>query len=265
MKNKKSGLDNENIKNNDKIKKETRGINKKNVDINCENQNKVLSSLKEYFVYYKKNIKKTHLVIYVLLLLVLFLSINFCMSNINLTNIAKDTIVNGGALQTISKVTILKSIVNEALPLVFIVVLAGITPYAYLSVLGFLIPYTLAAKIANMFAMSYQTSNLIFASVGSAIELFGYALAIAIGVYYCKFSTKRFKYSQRRAFGIKDVKKGIYTLKKDEKKLEKLEKENLQKDSEFANLNVKIPYKQIVISFVVSFVIVAIGILITAI
>lgn len=228
-----------------------------------KNTNLVASNmLKNYFKFYNDNIKRKHAIIYIISMIIFFILLSFFISNIdvtqNLNNISQDA-----ANQ--EKINIVKIIFEQKIPLMFLIIFAGITPYVYIPVLGMLNSYTLATSIINIFGKTNNNLNLIFSSLGSIIQLFGTALAIATGIYYCTLATKRSKYNKITQLGVNDIKRNIYQLTKNEKKLNELEQKIENQKIEKEKLNVKIPYINLIISGIISSIIVIIGTIISGI
>lgn len=250
-------------KNNNKVansvnnKKRKKSLNKKNTD------NKIIKMLSEYKEFYKENLKRKHIIMYFVLLVIFFVSLMFLLNNLNVENVVKQIVETGGKAKILESSSFINTILKENISVIFVILLAGITPYFYLPVIGSFIAYNFALKISMMYIGSINIITLTFTSLGMIIEMFGYALAIAMGIYFCKNSTMRFKYMQSGGFSFDDVKKGIFEIKKDEKNLEKINKKMLEKKEKMEKNNVKIPYKELFITFCISFVIVLIGTIFT--
>ena len=97
--------------------------------------------------------------------------------------------------------------------------------------------------------------NALLCSIVALFIAIAYSLCIATGIHYCVLSAKKFNYSQKKGFKFNDFKMAIYKLRKEEKKLEELEKKNKIEMEKAEKLNVKVPYIKYVISFAISFII----------
>lgn len=250
--------------------------NKENVKVeNVENikkvneiektSNKILKILKEYYVFYKENLKKTHIIMYIISLLILFITLNFLISSIDTNETVKQFVESGGKSVVQQNENVIKTIFTEKIPVVFLILLAGITPYFFIPILGMLVVYDLAGEIATMYTMAHEISNLMIMSFGVIVQILGISLAITMGMFFCRISTKRFKYIQFRGFSLDDLKRGIYEIKKDEEKLKKLENKVKLKQEALEKCNVNIPYKNLVVTFFISTILVVIGTLISSI
>ena len=204
-----------------KNNKRTKKI-KKNIDLS---KVPVLKFFNEFLREYNDKLKKQHIIIYVICLVLFFIFLAFKISNINVT---QNFELVSGALNTSDK-TVLLSLLKESVISIFLVIFAGITPFIHLPVLGFAYPYVLAANIAEKFMITGSRIDIVFMTIGSIIQVISISLAITLGFYYCSFTTKKFRYSQRSGFGIDDLKRQVYTIRKNEESLEKLEIERQKK------------------------------------
>lgn len=217
-------------------------------------ENKFKNMIKHYLTFYKKNLRKKHIVVYILSLVVFtFFMVNF-ISNLSETN--KFLAQMDNVKETTN---IFSTIIKEKIPLVFLLIFSGITPFIYIPVIGIVgYPYILSVELINM-----STLNMIISTIGGVIQLFGISLAISAGIYYCTNSTKRFRYDQTSTFGIDDVKLQIYEATKKEDKLNKLKDKKQAKLEKREKLNVKIEYKALLFTTIVSTIIVVAAALIT--
>lgn len=218
----------------------------------------------DFHDFYKKNLYKKHLVIYVISLILFFIMLIYYTKLNNTTSdigeIIKSETENNILL---GKMANFKSIFTDKILLNFVLLLSGITPYIYIPAIGVLYSNALATNIVALFNNIASNMNPTFMTIGSIVQLFGVALTSAMGIYFCKISTKIFKYSQKVNFTFNDVKKEYYTIRKDDKKLEEALKKEEKRKEEIEKLNVKVPYKNIIISFIISSLIIIVGGLIT--
>lgn len=214
--------------------------------------------VKSYKKFYNENLKKKHIIIFVIMLIIFFIMLILFMNN--LSSIENEILGN----QAVEK-TFLQQLVKEKFALLGIIVLAGITPFFFLSVLGIFGSCTLALEICYAYLSSKSILLVIIGSIGCIIQIIAISLCVATGIYYCIQSTKKFRYNQHINFGLKDVKKAIYEIKKEEEKLKKLQEIQEKKAEDREKLNVKIPYINLVISFVISTIIITIGAIIVSI
>lgn len=255
--------DGKNIKNNLKNKESVN--NEKESKKNKKSNNKILIELKNYLLFYKENLKKIHIIIYLISLFLLLISFGYLISNIDISDVAKNLVNSGGKVEEIQRTGLVNLILKEKIPTTFFVLLAGITPYFYLPVIGLLNIYIFAVKIASIYTLSYNTASLILVVIGIIIQIFSISLSVSMGIYFCKISSKRFRYFQYRSFLFSDLKKNYYEIKKDEKKIKEIEEKIKAKREKIESDNVKIPYKELLITFCISSVIIVIGTLIAAI
>lgn len=236
------------------------------VQMERKSKNKFQEKMGEYFLYYKTNIKRKHLIVYIVSLLILFLMLNLFLSRTDV-NTSMKVATEGGTqvVQTMSWTQIGSALLKDKIPTVFLCVFAGITPFVYLSGIAFLYPYLLASNIATVYASSMQVGSIIVIVIGCIIQLIGISLAMATGFYYCSLSSKKFRYSQGKSFGSFNVKRQYYEMRREEEKLNALLEKEKAKQEKNEKLNVKVPYLNMAISFVISTIIVVIGTIIAAI
>lgn len=239
------------------IKKENIKKKNKKVKLN-KNYPKCIS---EFLEFYKENLRKKHIIVYVVSLVIFFVFLAMFISTIDVKAPLETVIENTQKSST----NVFSTIIKQTIPSVFLVIFAGITPFIYLPVIGFGYPYIIASDIAESFLMTTHTANIICMTFGGIIQIFAISLAMVAGFYYCGFSTKRFRYSQRSGFGMYNVKRQLYEIKKDDKKIAKLEEEKRKKDEKIEALNVSVPYKKLFYTFVVAAIIAIIGTIISAI
>lgn len=207
--------------------------------------------LKHYMKFYNENLRFKHIIITIIMLILFFIILNFTLNKYE--NIG----------QEIKNITTQKSILNmivkEKAPLAAIIIFAGITPFAFLSVLGMIYSYILASNLCRIYLVSKSVIVLIIGSVSAIIQIIGMGISIATGIYYCIQSSKKFRYSQYVSFGLKDVKSTYYQMRNNEEKLKELQEKEYKKAKKREKLNVKIPYINLIISFVITMVFLIIG------
>ena len=201
---------------------------------------KMKNVIKNYIQFYRKNLEKKHIIctIISIILFIIFL----------IVYIRKFSKLQNINYNPVSYFTNLK----EYILLSFIIIFAGITPYFFLSVLGFLSTYTIARKIAIMYVISNNLYMLIFYCIIAFVISFAYSLCIATGIYYCTLSSKKFTYSQKKGVNFNDLKISLYKLRKNEEKLKECEEKIEKKLKSIEKLNAKIPYLNLAISLSIS-------------
>lgn len=252
-------------KNVKKVKLNKKKVNNANKKHNNNVKNKLFEILKEYYLFYKENIKRKHIIIYIIALLIFFIIISF-----NLNNFSSENSVNEFANQITqiqeqnkAQESLHLKIAKEKLPLPLFIVFAGITPIIPISFVALIYPVQLATNLFLAFTFINNNLKLIPVSIGCIIQMFALALAIATGFYYYILSTKKYRYSNKMGFGIADIKREYYNIRKDKEKLEKLERIQAKKREKTETLNVKVPYKNLAITVIISTLILVIGAVIT--
>ena len=234
--------------------------NKKIKENTNKNDNVIISQLKDYFQFYNTKLKKKHIIVYVISLIIFFVFLSIFISSIDVTKQFSKIAEEASKTQVGTNIFI--QILKDDIFTVFLVIFAGITPFVYLPAIGFIYPYILAGDIAGLFS-SQGTVNLICTTLGCIIKIFGIALAMVSGFEYCKHTTKKFRYSQSSNFGVLDVKRHYYEIKNDEENVKKIDEQKTKKQEKQEKLNVKVPYKMLLYSFVISSVILIIGTIIS--
>ena len=207
----------------------------------------------EYKKFYDENLKFKHIVITIIMVILFFILLKFQLDGL-------ESVKNSSSVSSnLTAKTFWQAIVKDELLLNFIMIFAGLTPYIYVSVIGVFASYSLVLDFATAYVLNKGFFNVLIFGIGAIIQIVAYALSIATGMYFCKISTKRAKYSQVSFFGYTDFKKAIYQIRKDEKKVELMDEQKREKMEKREQYNVKVPYKMLAISFIISMIISTIG------
>lgn len=217
----------------DKVIKD--GVKIKNERCNKEkNRNSVL----EYLKFYNKELKKAHIICFFLMLIIYAYSVG--------------VIIDKEEIEFMEEVTKVAktNIILEKVVSVFLIVASGITPFVFIPIIGVIgVPMMLSANITNTsIIVTILTSAL------SILQMFFIALCVSVGMYFCRSSTKKFRYRQKTSFSLDDVIQQVYEIKKDQKKLEEFKKKRLLKAERQEKLNIKTKYKMILITFIISII-----------
>ncbi len=234
---------------NSQNKKVNKNSTKKSVNLKLEMNKKNI--IEEFKSFYTKNLKKLNIIMTIICII---LYVGSFITNMMAVS-GEVTLNSQVAPQS------LKDQIEYMFFLDLIVVIAGITPYFYISIFG----VSQAILIVNDMVLRHiygisMTSTLF---IGGFVQILGIAYCVAAGLYMCNLSTKKNKYYHQSDFNFSDIKRHVYEIKKDEKKLEEIEKQKVAKAKEMEKYNVKIPYKNMAIGVIISFVIQVVGILIT--
>ncbi len=209
----------------------------KNISKNKINSKKN-SKIKNYIEFYKKFIFKKHIICSAIFL-ILFITLLIIEFNkdIQIENVIIPSFFN--------------SLIRHKVYAGFVIIFAGIVPYFYMPILGFLFSSELVMSIISYYQMSSSIVGLILNILGGIIASLAYSYSMAVGLYYCSLSTKRFKYNQGKGFSFLDVKRSIANIRKNEDMIDKYNKEEKKRREKIEKFNVKIDYKNIAISFFV--------------
>ena len=216
--------------------------NVQNININMKSNNSFISQIKEL---YNKNLRKKHIICFIIMTIIFAIVFIY---NIHLYNSGSLTVPSDAVGNSFWNAT------KENFLISAVIIFAGITPYFFLSVIGF----AQAAVIVNDMVLRYAQGSSFLPTlfIGGIIQMIGFSLCIATGIYYCRLSTKKNKYYHHSDFSFDDMKKQIYEIRKDEKKVEQIEK---KKEEKFK----KIPYISFIFLGIIGFAISFVGLLIT--
>ena len=217
--------------------------------------------LKDYFKFYKTNLMKKHIIIYIICLAVFFLFIATFISRINSTPNIAELAENAKKISENSE-GIFLLILKRKIPLLFMIVFAGIVPYLFVPVMGIGSSYYLALDIVTNFNVLTGKSSVIPMCIGAIIQLIAVSLSVASGIKYTLISTKRWKYSRNQDYSILDFKMRLYEATNNKNKLKKAAKKKEEKLDKNEKNNVKVPYMYFLISLLLSVLIISIGTLI---
>lgn len=215
-----------------------------------------------YFKFYKEKLMRKHIIVYIICLVVFFVMIATLISKINSTpNIAE-------LAQKAKEVSedsngVFSLIITKKIPLIFMIILAGIAPYFFIPVIGIASSYSLACDIVTNFNVLTGKASVIPMCIGAIIQLIAVGLSVVTGIQYCLLSTKRWRYSRNQDYSMLDFKRTFYEATGNKKKLKEVAKKKEEKTAKNEKNNVTVPYGYFVISFLISTVIIAIGTIIS--
>ena len=214
--------------------------------------------IKDYFKFYKQKLMRKHIITYIICLILFFVIIAWLISKINSTPNIAELAQNAKIISENSK-GVFYLIISKKIPLIFMIIFAGIAPYFFIPVLGIGASYSLAVDIVTNFNVLTGKSSVIPMCIGAIIELIAVSLAIATGIEYCILSTKKWRYSRNQDYSMIDFKRTLYEATNNKKNLNEINKRKQEKDAKNEKNNVKIPYVYLFTSFVISVIVIAIG------
>ena len=233
--------------------KEKQQINKnaKKFKIDIKNSKDIWGNLLSF---YREHIMIIHAIVFVVALVLYAISFFTTFPKIKSGAVSVDPTSVAKGLGTMLR--------DNAL-LCFVIIFAGITPFCFLSIIGI----AQSALVVDQLALRYAlgSSFLATAFIGGLIEVIGVSLCVAVGIYYCRLSTKKNKYYHQSSFGMDDIKESFYDLRKDEKKMEELKKKREEKARKIQEANVKIPYFYFLLLGVLAYLVQVVGTLIAVI
>lgn len=217
--------------------------------------------LKDYFKFYKTNLMKKHIIIYIICLAVFFFFIATFISRIKATPNIAELAENAKKISENSE-GIFLLILKKKIPLLFMIIFAGIVPYLFVPVMGIGTSYYLALDIATNFNVLTGKSSVIPMCIGAIVQLIAVSLSVAVGIKYTLISTKRWRYSRNQDYSMLDFKMRLYEATNNKNKLKKATKKKEEKIEKNEKYNVKVPYMHLFISLLLSILIISIGALI---
>lgn len=232
--------------------------NKKEIETKEEKNINFKYIIKDYFKFYKQKLMRKHIITYIICLIVFFVIIAWLISKINSTPNIAELAENAKIISENSK-GVFSLIISKKIPLIFMIIFAGIAPYFFIPVLGIGASYSLAVDIVTNFNVLTGKSSVIPMCIGAIIELIAVSLAIATGVEYCILSTKKWRYSRNKDYSMLDFKRTLYEATNNKKKLNEINKRKQERDAKNEKNNVKIPYVYLLTSFAISVIVITIG------
>lgn len=251
-----------NVKGKDSKNKLNKKDENANVSDNKSSKFGIKNIMRGYFKFYKEKLMRKHIIVYIICLVVFFVMISTLISKINSTpNIAE-------LAQKAKEVSedsngVFSLIITKKIPLIFMIILAGIAPYFFIPVIGIASSYSLACDIVTNFNVLTGKASVIPMCIGAIIQLIAVGLSVATGIQYCLLSTKRWRYSRNQDYSMLDFKRTFYEATGNKKKLKEVAKKKEEKTAKNEKNNVTVPYGYFVISFLISTIIIAIGTIIS--
>lgn len=149
------------------------------MNIKSKNKNLVLK-------YYKENMLRKHLIIYIICMIVFGITFAYCLNNLGATTF----------LESIGHTVKFSTIIIEFFVFLILSVLLGFIPKIRLSVMCMIYSTRLASYVANILFMS--TYNKILVTVVAIISLFIISFTITIGMNMSKNITNRRKNESKK-------------------------------------------------------------------
>lgn len=249
-----------------KSKNSKNKLNKKdengNVSDNKSSKFDIKNIMKGYFKFYKEKLMRKHIIIYIICLVVFFVMIATLISKINSTPNIVELAQKAKEVSDASN-GVFSLIITKKIPLIFMIMLAGIAPYFFIPVIGIASAYSLACDIVTNFNVLTGKASVIPMCIGAIIQLIAVGLSVATGIQYCLLSTRRWRYSRNQDYSMLDFKRTFYEATDNKKKLKEVARKKEEKAAKNEKNNVTVPYGYFVISFLISVVIIAIGTIIS--
>lgn len=214
-------------------------INKKNNVKENKFKKYIFKNIVEFLKFYKVELRKTHIISYIISLIIFGLTVGALLtssSTMDFTNIGTE----------ISRI----NLIGEKTLIILLTIFSGVAPFFFIPIIGILLlPFNIAV---NMFDSNILVTTFMSAFV--IVQLFFTSLAVAAGIYYCRCSTKRYRYDHSTNYGIDDLKSQLLEISKNEKKIEAFRDKRIKKMEKREKLNIKIRYKMLLVSFIISII-----------
>lgn len=195
--------------------------------------------------FFNGNIKKKFLVLLIISVVLVILSTNF-MYPINKAEIITSNITAGGSGSLLVRQSLLE-ILKSKLMILGLTVIAGVVPYFFIPVLGFIgYVFTTGSEI-SMKLLGYGGISFSFITlISTVLDIVSISLVTSVGIYFTVVSTKSFTYSRVKRFTFLDLKLQVYEMLKKEDKI-KIVKDKIAKRIEKQEKNnVKVKYLEMI-------------------
>ena len=141
----------------------------KNINIKMNNDGNIIEQLKNI---YKKNLVKKHIILFFIMTIIF---VSYFIYNINLYKSGNISIPDGIVTNSFW------NMVKENFFICAVIIFAGITPYACISIIGIIQAALLVYDMILRYVYGSSTLPTLF--VGGIIEIIGFSLCIAAGLY----------------------------------------------------------------------------------
>lgn len=210
----------------------------------------------EYLDYYKNRLMKKNVIIFIISIILFSVLLGSYISNLHNEDFLEQIKNINLNEQSVSAIN---NFIKNKVPTIFIIILAGITPYFFISILGIFTSTQIANEILSVISVANNTGSMFFMCIGAMIQLVGFSLATSTGIHWCRIMTKRSRYFNGKENMFDNLRQEYYRLRNNNKKIEELKRKKKEKNIKNEKNNVKIPYKILLISFLFSCIIVFVG------
>lgn len=145
----------------------------------------------------------------------------------------------------VEKTSILGALKERGM-ILLLILLAGWVPYFYIPAISY-IAYVFMLS-GDLFLQMYTRGKgvaLMLNILPTFLDIATISIIAALGIYMCKFTTKKYKYTQRTSFSWIDVKIQLYQMTKKQDKYEEAVKKKEEKIKKMEENDVKIDYKNL--------------------
>ncbi len=201
----------------------------------------------------KENVLKSTIILAIIgIIATVLITLIFSFSDVNLLQEG----------QTVDKLSFLSTLKERAIILALILV-AGWVPYFYISAIAY---FAYIFMLSGDLLLNMELNGTIFTILVNVfpilIDIGTVAIIAAIGIYMCRFTSKKYKYAQRTSFSFLDVKIQFYEMTKKQEEYDKAVEKKKKKIEDMKKNDVKIDYLNV---FKIASVIVVLNLLICSI
>ena len=210
---------------------------RKKVENNKENKKITLKSyIRDFLIFLDKNIIKTTCILFVIAILLFAISLKGFVVNANSTDCVS------GCIDSIKMLPTFWS----KLQVVLVTVVAGLVPYIYAPVVGFL-GQTLVEvnELAYVIKDTGYFVGLIKAIVPMILNYITISLATALGMYICRAVTVGYKISNIKNMNITNFRIKVYEILQKEDKVKELTEKRDKKIKKLEDSKNKVNYLQV--------------------
>lgn len=202
----------------------------------------IKSYLRDFFVFVDKKLLKTTGILFVVAILLIAVSFK------PIVTVAIAGECEGGCTDS---VTLISNYWSN-LKMLLLTICAGIAPYFYISILGFIgYLYQIVSSVANLVKDYGYAIGIGLGIVPLLLNMFSICLATALGIYICKHMTLSYRASSAKNMNMTQFRIKLYEVLRKEEKAKALTKVREDKIEKIESKKEKLKYIQILNTVIV--------------
>ncbi len=143
--------------------------------------------------------------------------------------------------------TSILSVLKERLVILLLILLAGWVPYFYIPTIAYVAYiFMLSGNLLLEMELHGRILTLTLNLLPVIIDILTISIIVAIGMYMCNYTTKKYRYTQSMSFSFLDVKLHLYEITKKEDKYNEVLAKKEKKTADMQKNDVKIDYRMII-------------------